>query len=373
MTIFMKDLEIPYESLALLNEPFREDIETALSRVVKKGWYILGSEVTDFEKEFAAYVGAPHCAGVASGLDALIIALQVLKLPAGAEVIVPANTYIATVLAILREGFTPVLVEPDSETCNIDPRRIESAITPKTKAIMVVHLYGKACEMDLISEIATRHKLPIIEDCAQSHGAKFQGRMTGTWGLGAFSFYPTKNLGAMGDAGALVTQSQGDDETTRMIRNYGSKIKYYNEVVGMNSRLDEMQAALLRVKLRRLDEVNEHKRSLATVYFTELSGITDLILPKVTPECHDVYHIFNVRTGARDQLREHLRSSGIGTEIHYPVAPHLQNAMKEQFSGMKFPISERIHQTTLSLPISFCHSKEQIKSVCKVIKGFYGK
>ncbi|NDF16114.1 DegT/DnrJ/EryC1/StrS family aminotransferase, partial [bacterium] len=302
-----------------------------------------------------------------------MIALQVLDLPPGADVIVPSNTYIATILAIMREGFTPVLVEPDPKTCNIDPARIEPAITSKTKAIMVVHLYGKSCEMDVIADIAARHRLPVIEDCAQSHGAKFKGRMTGTWGLGAFSFYPTKNLGAMGDAGALVTPNAVLDEKARMIRNYGSKVKYYNEVVGMNSRLDEMQAALLRIKLRRLDEINNHKRKLAAVYFSELAGVSDLILPAVSEHTHDVYHIYNVRTPARDRLREHLKIAGIGTEIHYPVSPHLQNALKDRFAGMSFPISEEIHRTTLSLPISFFHTEEQVRRVCGVIRGFYGK
>ena len=273
----MIGLKIPYENLALANRPMLDEIQAAAKSVIERGWYILGSEVQNFETDFSKYIGTTHCAGVASGLDALIIALKVLGLPADSEVIVPSNTYIATILSILQEGFKPVLVEPDLRTYNIDPKKLEAAITPKTKVIMVVHLYGKPCEMDQISLIAKKHKLPIIEDCAQSHGAKFKGRMTGTFGLGAFSFYPTKNLGAMGDAGALTSFDPQTDEKIKMIRNYGSKVKYYNEVVGMNSRLDELQAAILSVKLKHLDAINDHKRKLAEVYFHELNSVSDLI------------------------------------------------------------------------------------------------
>jgi dTDP-4-amino-4,6-dideoxygalactose transaminase len=295
----------------------------------------------------------------------------VLKLPQGAEVIVPSNTYIATILSILSEGFKPVLVEPDIATYNIDSRRIESAITPRTAAIMVVHLYGKSCDMDAIEAIALKHRLPIIEDCAQSHGAKFKGRMTGTFGLGAFSFYPTKNLGAMGDAGALTTLNADQDEKVRMIRNYGSKVRYYNEVVGMNSRLDEIQAAILRVKLRKLDAINEHKRKLAAIYFEELGSCKDLILPVVSEACFDVFHIFNVRSEKRDELKKYLLDAGIGTEIHYPVAPHRQKAMAGVLVDQSFPIAEEIHRTTLSLPISFAHREEEVVEAASVIKNFF--
>jgi dTDP-4-amino-4,6-dideoxygalactose transaminase len=367
----MNALKIPYENLEKSNAVFFEEILNATQNTIKKGWYILGSEVKDFETEFASYVGSSFCSGVASGLDALVIALRVLNIPKGAEVIVPSNTYIATILSILQENLTPVLVEPDLATYNIDPKKVEASITPKTKAIMVVHLYGKSCKMDEITRIAEKHNLPIIEDCAQSHGAKFKGRMTGSFGIGAFSFYPTKNLGAMGDAGALVTQDPGLNEQFRMIRNYGSKIKYYNEVVGMNSRLDEIQAAILKIKLKRLDEINLHKRKLAELYFNELSGVRDLVLPVVTDDCHDVYHIFNVRTEKRDLLREHLLAEGIGTEIHYPVAPHLQKAMIGKLEGKNFPISEEIHRTTLSMPVSFGHTEEDVLEVTNAIKRFF--
>jgi dTDP-4-amino-4,6-dideoxygalactose transaminase len=368
MITFMSDHNIPYENLALANKPLFEKMQEISARVIEKGWYILGQEVQSFEEEFAEYVGVPHCAGVASGLDALVIALKTLDLPAGSEVIVPSNTYIATILSILQVGLKPVLVEPDLRTYNIDPSLIEAAITSKTRAIMVVHLYGKSCEMDRISEIAQQHQLPIIEDCAQAHGAKHNGKMVGTWGLGAFSFYPTKNLGALGDAGALTSLDAESDSKIKMIRNYGSKVKYYNETVGVNSRLDELQAAILRLKLKHLDEVNSHKRMLAQIYFRELTGVPGLILPDVSADFFDVYHIYNIRCEKRDELKKALLSQGIGTEIHYPVAPHLQKAMQGKLDQKRYPISEEIHRTTLSLPISFAHTREDIERVCKSIK-----
>jgi dTDP-4-amino-4,6-dideoxygalactose transaminase len=368
----MSGLKIPYESLALANAPVMKEINDTTARVAEKGWYILGAEVQAFEKEFSNYIGTTHCSGLASGLDALVIALKVLDLPSDAEVIVPSNTYIATILSILQLGLKPVLVEPDLRTYNIDPKKIEAAITSKTKAIMVVHLYGKACEMDAIEAIAKKHALPIIEDCAQSHGAKFKGRMTGTYGLGAFSFYPTKNLGALGDAGALVCSDSTQDEQIRMIRNYGSKVKYYNEVVGMNSRLDEMQAAILRVKLKHLDQVNNHKRALAEIYFKELASVGDLVLPLVSESNHDVYHIYNIRTAKRDELKRYLLDHGVGTEIHYPVPPHQQKAMQGILTETSFPISELIHQTTLSLPISYAHTRGNVLEVAGLICKFFG-
>ena len=371
MIIFMSDLKIPYENLTLANHSMFDEIQTAIRSVVEKGWYILGSEVQNFEKDFSNYVGAPYCAGVASGLDALIIALKTLGLPSDAEVIVPSNTYIATILSILQEGFKPILVEPDIRTYNIDPKKIEAAITPKTKAIMVVHLYGKACQMDEIEAIAKKHGLALIEDCAQSHGAKFKDQMTGTFGIGAFSFYPTKNLGAMGDAGAITANDANTDEKIRMIRNYGSKIKYFNEVVGMNSRLDEMQAAILRVKLKYLNKITEHKRKMAEVYFQELSSLSDLILPQVSQDFFDVYHIYNVRFNRRDDLKKYLLEKGIGTEVHYPVPPHQQKALFGKLEQVQFPISEEIHKTTLSLPISYAHSLNDIQEVCLSIRAFF--
>jgi len=268
-------------------------------------------------------------------------------------------------------GVKPVLVEPDIRTYNIDPNKIEQAITTRTKAIIVVHLYGKACDMDQISRIAHKHSLPIIEDCAQSHGARYKNKITGTFGLGAFSFYPTKNLGAFGDAGALTSASPDQDKAIRMIRNYGSEKKYYNEVVGMNSRLDELQAAFLRVKLRHLDEINLHKRALAEVYFHELGGLKDIVLPFRSPDFYDVFHIFNIRSDRREKLKDYLYGLGIGTEVHYPVSPHRQMAMKGKIEAGNFAISDEIHQTTLSLPISFAHTQEDVFSTCKGIKKFF--
>ncbi len=367
----MSDLKVPYESLALVNKSMLPEMTIAFNRVASKGWYILGSEVLDFEKDFANYLGVKYSIGVASGLDALILALKSLQLPLGSEVIVPSNTYIATILAILNEGLKPVLVEPDIKTYNIDPIKIVSAITPKTKAIMVVHLYGKSCEMDKIVEIAAKHGLPIIEDCAQSHGAKFRNQLTGSFGLGAFSFYPTKNLGALGDGGAVVTSDPDVRDKIQMLRNYGSRLKYYNEIIGTNSRLDELQAAFLNIKLKSLDQINYHKRELAQIYFDELLSESEIVLPFVSDETYDVYHIFNIRTNRRDSLRAYLLKKGIGTEVHYPVSPHRQRALIGLFDESSFPISDEIHATTLSLPISFAHSRENILFVAKTVKEFF--
>jgi dTDP-4-amino-4,6-dideoxygalactose transaminase len=262
---------IEYESLASSNAAYIADLEAAASRVIRSGWYVLGQEVGAFEQEFAKYVGAKHCIGVANGLDALILSIEALNLPKGSDVLVASNTYIATILAILRAGHHPVLVEPVLETFNIDPALLPAALTPNTRAICVTHLFGKACRMDAIGAFARAHGLKVIEDCAQSHGAKLAGKMTGTFGdAGCFSFYPTKNLGAVGDAGAIVTDDDELADRLRHLRNYGSKQKYVNEYVGVNSRLDEIQAAMLRVKLRHLDEMTQHKRVLAKIYIENL-------------------------------------------------------------------------------------------------------
>jgi len=363
----MKPIE--YEDLASANRPFMADLERAACEVLRGGWYVLGKKVEEFETAFAHYSGAGHCVGVASGLDALLFALKVLDLPAGSEVIVPSNTYIATILAVMQAGLKPVLVEPDLRTYNIDPARIATAVTSRTKAVLVVHLYGKPCDMDPIQKICREKNLQLVEDCAQAHGARYKGRQVGTFGIGAFSFYPTKNLGAFGDAGALVCESAEMAARFKVLRNYGSRKKYYNEIVGYNSRLDEMQAALLSVKLKALDQLNAHKRSLADVYFSELKNV---ILPVREPDVEDVFHIFNVRTEKRDELRAHLLKNGIKTEVHYPVSPNQQEAMKGILDHVACPISEEIHRTTLSLPISFCHSKEDVARVASTVNGFFG-
>lgn len=360
---------IEYENIGRLNQPFNEAFELAFKEVIDSGWYILGNKVKQFETEFAAYCHTQHCIGVANGLDAIILALRAYEFQPGDEVIVPSNTYIATILAIVHNGLKPVLVEPDLNTYNIDPKKIEEKITPKTKAILVVHLYGKLCEMPEIINIAQKHDLKVIEDCAQAHGAHHKGKKAGNWGhYGAFSFYPTKNLGAIGDGGAVTTNDAELAKKISTLRNYGSQKKYYNEVVGYNSRLDEIQAAFLSIKLQALDQINNHKRKLADVYLNTLNE--DFVLPVVQPDYFDVYHIFNVRHPKRDELRQHLLDNGIKTEIHYPVAPVDQEAMKGILDGQETPIAQLIHATTLSLPISFYHTEADVIRVVEAMNNF---
>jgi len=283
---------------------------------------------------------------------------------------VPSNTYIATILSILRNDLKPVFVEPDIRTYNIDPRKIEEKITKNTCAIMIVHLYGKSCEMGPIMDIAAKHGLKVFEDAAQSHGALYKNKMTGTFGVcGAFSFYPTKNLGSLGDAGAVLTDDETVFKTLLKLRNYGSDVKYYNELVGYNSRLGEILAGFLSVKLRKLDEINNHKRTLAEIYNKNLKS--DFIKPHVDPDCYDVYHIYCVRHEKRDELKKYLLDNGIKTEIHYPVPPHKQKAMRGIIDeNESYPISELIHKTVLSLPISYCHTQDDVTRVIEVMNKF---
>lgn len=360
---------IEYENLSKLNQSFFPQFRETFASVMEGGWYILGTAVRQFEKDFSQYCGTRFCSGVANGLDALILALKSYEFEPGDEVIVPSNTYIATILSILQNQLRPVLVEPDIQTYNIDPARIEEKITSKTKAIMVVHLYGKLCQMDKIMAIARKHNLKVIEDCAQAHGATLNGIKAGNWGdFGAFSFYPTKNLGAIGDAGAVTTNDESLYDRINTLRNYGSRIKYQNELVGYNSRLDEIQAAFLSVKLKRLDEITAHKRALAQLYHDGLKA--DFIKPAVQPGFIDVYHIYNIRHDKRDALREYLLKNEIKTEIHYPISPNKQVAMKGILDDQDSPISEEIHRTTLSLPISFYHSPGEIEKVIDVMNRF---
>ena len=360
---------IDYENLAAVNAPYRREFEEKFSAVLQKGWFVLGAEVSAFEQEFAAWCGMKHCVGVASGLDALILSLQALHLPAGSEVLVPSNTYIASILAIIHAGLQPVLVEPEADTCNMDAAAAAKAITRKTRAIMPVHLYGKSSRMDSLMMLANDHGLRVVEDCAQSHGARQHGVLTGTHGdAGAFSFYPTKNLGALGDAGAVVTNSASLAEDIRSLRNYGSRIKYQNDQIGVNSRLDEVQAAFLRIKLPNLDALNEHKRRLAGIYFEELSGALDL--PTVSDEYFDVFHIFAARHPDRDRLRNHLLERGIKTEVHYPIPPARQKALHGLFEPENYPIAECIHAEEISLPCSAAHSEADILEVCKAVRSF---
>ena len=360
---------IPYDQLAKVNLPYQVDFEKAFRGFLEKGWYIMGEALKHFEQQFAQYHQTKHAIGVANGLDALILAIKVLNLAPGSEIIVPANTYIASILAIIHAGHKPILVEPNLHTYNIDPVGIEAAITPATKAILVVHLYGKCCDMDPIGQIASKYGLAIIEDCAQSHEARYKGRMAGTLGdLAGFSFYPSKNLGALGDAGAILTNQDGYANALKSLRNYGSHQKYQNDQVGFNSRLDELQAIFLSIKLPHLAAITTHKRQLASLYLTHLKS--DFILPVVEEGYEDVYHIFNIRHPRRDALKAYLLENGVGTEIHYPIAPNQQKALSDWFGGMSFPISEEIHATTLSLPCSSCHEPDEIYRVIELMNAF---
>lgn len=363
------DRIIEYENLKKANLPFMDQYREAFNRVMESGWYILGESVRQFEQEFADYCGTRYCCGVANGLDALILALKSFGLEDGDEVLVPSNTYIATILAIVHNRLKPVLIEPDIRTYNMDPHRMEEKISSRTKAVLVVHLYGKLCDMEAIGAIAKKHDLRIVEDCAQAHGASFKGRKAGAFGdFGAFSFYPTKNLGALADAGALTTNEETLFQQVQALRNYGSQKKYYNEVVGFNSRLDEMQAAFLSIKLAWLDRINEHKRKLAGLYLNGLKQ--DFIKPLVQEDYYDVYHIFNVRHEKRDALREYLAARGVKTEIHYPVAPRDQKAMKGILDDQPSPLAEEIHATTLSLPVSFFHTENDVTQIIGIMNAF---
>jgi dTDP-4-amino-4,6-dideoxygalactose transaminase len=361
---------IPFLDLKRLNEKYRDELIAVFKRVLDSGWYILGEENKLFEEEFAAYCGTKHCIGVANGLDALILILRAYKelgqLKEGDEVIVPANTYIATILSITENRLVPVLVEPDLDTYNIDPKRIEDAITSKTRAIMPVHLYGQLANMEKICKIAKKYNLLVIEDSAQAHGAELKGKKAGNFGdASGFSFYPGKNLGALGDAGAVTTNNTELATCIGAIRNYGSHQKYENQYQGVNSRLDEIQAAILRFKLKHLDEENKKRRTIADYYLKNIIN-PKIFLPKPSePESH-VWHLFVVRSEERNRLQKKLTESGIQTLIHYPVAPHKQKAYKE-WNSMNFTVAEKIHDQVLSLPIAPDLDKMQIDFVVKTV------
>jgi dTDP-4-amino-4,6-dideoxygalactose transaminase len=361
---------IPYEDLAKVNAPFENAFNESAARVIKSGWFILGQELKKFETEFAAFHGMNYCYGVGNGLDALTISLKALELPAASEIIVPSNTFIASILAVVHAGHLPVLVEPDIATYNIDPSRIEEAITPKTKAILLVHLYGKCCDMDNVLPIAQKYQLKIIEDSAQAHNARYKGKLAGTFGdVAGFSFYPTKNLGALGDGGAVLFNDDALADNFKKLRNYGSLVKYHNDVVGYNSRLDEIQAAVLSIKLQYLQQITDHKRKLAQLYLQNLKE--DFIKPVWDEDYYDVYHIFNIRHPERDRLREYLLKKEVVTEIHYPVAPHHQKAMQGILAEKKsYLLSEEIHRTTLSLPCSFGHTEDDVMQVIQALNAF---
>jgi dTDP-4-amino-4,6-dideoxygalactose transaminase len=361
-------MNIEYEKLSRTNRLFMEEFEIAANRVIRSGRYILGEEVISFEKEFANYIGAKHAIGVANGLDSILLALEALELPKNSEILVASNSYIATILAIIRSGHKPVLVEPVLDTFNIDHSLLIKSLTNKTKAICVTHLFGKACRMDEICKFANDHGLQVLEDCAQSHGARLGSTKTGNFGIaGCFSFYPTKNLGALGDAGAVVTNDDNLAEHIRHLRNYGSKQKYVNKYIGMNSRLDEIQASFLKIKLKYIDDINAHKRQLAEIYFKNLPDW--LIKPTKKNDEYDVFHIYGVRCDTRDQLKNYLAENGISCEIHYPIAPHRQVAMEGVLTG-NYPIADELQNTQLSLPISYGHSATDIEAVCRTICGY---
>lgn len=361
---------IEYENLHKSNLALSEEYAQCFQDFIQSGWFILGKQVESFEKEFANFIGSKYCIGVASGLDAMILALDALDLERGSEVIVPSNTYIATIIAIVRAGLIPILVEPDIHTYNINPEKIEEKITSKTKALLIVHLYGKPCNMTSIQQIAKCHNLVILEDCAQAHNARFKNKQVGTFGIGCFSFYPTKNLGALGDAGAITTNDEEFAHKLRAYRNYGSHKKYVNKYLGYNSRLDEIQASFLRKKLKLLPQITEHKRKLAQLYLHGLDK-EKYILPQVHEDYYDVYHIFNVRHVYRDELKKYLLSHQIMSEIHYPIPPHKQEAMRGILHG-DYPISEQIHSTTLSLPIALFHTKEDILQIIEILNRWKG-
>ncbi|MDD0852546.1 DegT/DnrJ/EryC1/StrS family aminotransferase [Halobacteriovorax sp. GB3] len=363
---------IEYENLGKLNEDLFEDYKDEFSKFLASGWYVLGKNVTEFEENFAKYCGVESCVGVASGLDAITLSLLALDLPKGSEVIVAANSYIASVLSILNAELVPVLVEPDPITYNISVEKIKESVSDKTKAILCVHMYGKLCEMDKICALADENDLFVIEDAAQAHGAMLDGVKAGAWGdLSAFSFYPTKNLGALGDGGAITTKHPVLGEKIKALRNYGSYQKYHNEFIGMNSRLDECQAAFLNKKLVKLDKINKHKKKLADLYFDLLSEL-DIQLPTRNERYVDTFHIFNILTENRDELKEYLFENGVKSEIHYPIPPHKQNCLKD-FEFGSFPLTEKIHEQTLSLPISYIHSEDDVREVCRLIKEFKEK
>lgn len=364
---------VPFLDLKTINNELRQELSRAFERVMDSGWYIQGEELKLFENEFATYCNTEYCVGVGNGLDALHLILHAYDIGAGDEVIVPSNTYIATWLAVSYVGATPVPVEPDERTYNIDPSLIEAAITPKTKAIIAVHLYGQSADMDAINLVAKKHNIKVIEDAAQAHGALYKGRKVGSLGDAAgFSFYPGKNLGAIGDGGAITTNDKEIAKKIRVLGNYGSQVKYHNEVKGYNSRLDELQAALLRVKLKKLDEWNEKRRKIANKFLQSLNSYA-CCLPVVPEWCEAVWHLFVIRSPKREALQIHLQNNGIGTMIHYPIPPHLQNAYKELgFSRGDFPIAERIHEQVLSLPMSPVLSDEDVDLVVAACNSFEG-
>ncbi len=362
---------IPYLDLKKINSVYGKKLEEALSRTLDSGWYIMGEEVKKFEAAYADYIGTKHCIGTGNGLDALSLILNALEIGPGDEVIVPANTYIASILSVNMNHAIPVLVEPDPATFNINPAEIESKITHRTKAILVVHLYGQSVDMDPIKELAEKFNLKVVEDCAQSHGAVHKGIKTGSIGDAAgFSFYPGKNLGALGDAGAITTNDSELAEKLFALRNYGSHIKYRNKYKGINSRLDEIQAAVLSVKLPHLDRENQKRREIAEYYISKITN-PKIVCPKVAnkdPQSH-VWHIFAICCPEREKLADYLLQNGIQTMVHYPIPPHHQEAYGE-LSHLDLPLTEKIHNEVLSLPLHPVLSKDEAETIVTVLEKF---
>jgi len=366
-------MQVPFLSFEKTHQPHKQALMRAMERVLDSGWFIMGKELANFEQLYADFSNTKACVGVANGLDALHIALKVLGIGKGDEVIVPSNTYIASWLAVSQVGATPIPVEPNQKTYNIDPLLIEKAITSRTKAIMPVHLYGQSCEMGEIMRIAQKYNLYVVEDNAQAQGAIYDGQKTGSFGhINATSFYPGKNLGALGDAGALTTNDLELAQKAKIYRNYGSEKKYHNQEKGINSRLDELQAAILAEKLPILSEWTTERNELAHFYNDNLAGIDGLILPQVAEKATSVYHLYVIRCQKRDELQQFLAQNGVGTLIHYPIPPHLQPAYVElNYQQGDFPLAEELARTSLSLPLFVGMSEAQMKHVSDTIRSFF--
>ncbi len=367
-------MTIPFLDLKKINLRFRDDFHQALDQVLDSGWLVLGEQTNLFENEFSSFCGTKYAVGVANGLEALSLVLRAWNIGAGDEVIVPSNTYIATWLAVTHVGATPIPVEPRLNTYNINPELIEKAITPNTKAIIPVHLYGQIAEMDLINQIAQKHQLKVLEDGAQAQGASYKGKRMGNWGDAAgISLYPGKNLGALGDGGIITTNDQKLAEKLRSLRNYGSHQKYKNDLIGFNSRLDELQSAFLRIKLKYLDSDNIAREKIAQIYSKELANL-NLQLPENIAGSTSAWHLYVIAHPQRDKISEYLKSKGIGSLIHYPIAPHLQEAYSQlNIDTGKLPISEKIHSSVLSLPISPIMTTDDALKVAETIKEAFHK
>jgi dTDP-4-amino-4,6-dideoxygalactose transaminase len=362
-------MKVPFLDLKAPHQELKAELEAAFARVLDSGWYIVGKELESFEAKFAEYCGVEHCVGVGNGLDAIHLLLEAYGIGPGDEVLVPSNTFIATWLAVTRTGAKPVAVEPDQHTYNIDPAALEAAITPHTAAIIPVHLYGQPADMDVINRIAERHKLVVIEDAAQAQGARYRDRRVGSLGhAAATSFYPGKNLGAMGDGGAVLTSDAAIADKVRELRNYGSKVKYQHDKLGYNSRLDELQAALLSVKLRSLDAWNDRRGGIARQYGKRILH-PEIVAPFVPDWASPVWHLYVVRTPHRDQLQQHLREFQIETMIHYPIPPHRQQCYAEM-AGLQLPIAERLSSESLSLPMFPSMQAGEVDRVIDVINDF---